>query len=71
MNVQASGMVFVGTCSVQTPVCTAKTPAPITAVYQVETRKQINVCRACFKRLVDEGGWNTSYVFDPDAHTSR
>lgn len=68
MNVQATGMVFVSECSVKSDVCTARTAAPITAVWELESRKQINVCRACFKKLVADGDWNTSYTFEPDAH---
>lgn len=63
-------MVFVGSCSQQTHVCTAKTPAPITAVYEIETRRQTDVWRACFKLRVDEGEWTTSYLFDPDSQSA-
>jgi hypothetical protein len=65
MNVQASGVVMMGLCSVKGPNCTAPmTAAPITVVWEVETRNQINVCRACFKGMVSDGDWHTNYSFD-------
>jgi hypothetical protein len=46
-----------GVCEVQTPVCQAREPAPITAVWLVPARDQINVCRACLEQRVRDGVW--------------
>lgn len=46
-----------GVCEVQTPVCKAREPAPITAVWLIPARNQTNVCRACLERCVRDGAW--------------
>ena len=65
MNVQASGVVMMGLCSIKGPHCTAaRTAAPVTVVWEVESRRQIDVCRACFKQEVEDGSWHTNYSFE-------
>ena len=61
--IEALGLVMLGVCSVKGPSCTAPvTAAPITAVWEVTSRKQINVCRACFKQKTVEGEWKDAMV---------
>ena len=57
MKVEPSGVVMSGTCVVQTRVCVAKEPAPITAVWTVPGRTQINVCSACLDEQLRTGTW--------------
>ena len=62
-DVEASGLVMLGVCSVKGPSCTAPvTAAPITAVWEMPSRKQINVCRMCFKKQMVEGEWKDDMV---------
>lgn len=46
-----------GTCEVQTEFCTARAPAPITAVWTSPGRRQVNVCHACFDCMVRNARW--------------
>jgi hypothetical protein len=57
MKVEPSGVIMTGVCEVQTPVCQAREPSPITAVWSVPARNQINVCRACLEQCVRDGAW--------------
>ncbi len=57
MRIEPSGIVMIGECDVQTPNCTALTPAPITAVWGSPGRRQINVCRGCLEEMVRLGEW--------------
>lgn len=57
MNVEPSGVVIVGLCEIQTERCTAKFPAPITAVWALPARRQINVCSPCLDEMVRSGEW--------------
>ena len=57
MNIDPSGVVIVGLCEVQTEKCTAKVPAPITAVWTSPARRQINVCSPCLDEMVRSGEW--------------
>ena len=34
MKVEPSGVVMIAECQIQTPLCTAKHPAPVTAVWE-------------------------------------
>lgn len=62
-DIEASGLVMVGVCSVRGPSCTAPvTAAPIAVVVEVETKNQIPVCRACFKGHVADGNWHPSWT---------
>jgi hypothetical protein len=57
MKVEPSGVIMTGVCEVQTPLCQAREPAPITAVWSLPARSQINVCRACLEQCVRDGAW--------------
>ena len=57
MKVEPSGVVMVGECEIRTPFCTALTPAPITAVWGVPARRQIDVCGRCLEEMVRLGEW--------------
>ncbi len=57
MRIEPSGIVMIGECEIQTPFCTALTPAPITAVWGSPGRRQINVCRVCLEEMVRLGEW--------------
>jgi hypothetical protein len=57
MIVEPSGVVFLGECELQLPPCTARTPAPVTAVWVPPGRRQTNVCRACLDDMVRSGDW--------------
>ena len=59
-EIEPSGVVMLGECTVQTPYCTALSPAPITAVWAVPGRVQINVCRACLEEMIRENQWTVS-----------
>jgi hypothetical protein len=55
--VEPSGVILVDTCSIQTEKCVAKTPAPITAVWTLPGRVQVNVCRPCLEEQIRSGEW--------------
>src|SRR5256885_1615764 len=57
MKIEPSGVVLVDVCSIQTEKCVAKRPAPITAVWTLPGRVQINVCRPCLEEQVRAGEW--------------
>jgi hypothetical protein len=57
MNIEPSGVLIVGLCEVQTEKCTARVPAPITAVWTLPARRQINVCSPCLDEMVRSGEW--------------
>lgn len=57
MNIEPSGVLVVGICEIQTEKCTATTPAPITAVWALPPRRQINVCSSCLDEMVRSGDW--------------
>jgi|SRR5882724_5163490 hypothetical protein len=57
MNIEPSGVLIVGLCEVQTEKCTARVPAPITAVWALPARRQINVCSSCLDEMVRSGEW--------------
>jgi hypothetical protein len=57
MKVEPSGVVLVGECSIKSAVCTALTPAPITAVWAPPGRTQINVCRKCLDEKIRKNEW--------------
>lgn len=60
IQVEPSGVVMLSECAVRTPLCTALAPAPITAVWALPGRVQINVCRACLEEMVREAQWAIS-----------
>lgn len=57
ITVEPTGVLFVGVCDIQTEKCTARTVAPVTAVWSVPAREQVNVCRACLDEMVRQGEW--------------
>jgi len=57
MKIEPSGVILKDVCSIQTDKCVAKQPAPITAVWAVPGRMQINVCRPCLEEQVRSGEW--------------
>lgn len=57
MRVEPSGVIFTDICAVQTNRCVARHAAPITAVWAVPGRLQINVCRPCLEEQVRSGEW--------------
>lgn len=57
MQIEPSGVVMLGECTVRTSLCTALSPAPVTAVWALPGRVQINVCRACLEEMMREGQW--------------
>jgi len=66
MKIEPSGVVLVGVCEIQTPVCQALVPAPITAGWALSGRRQVNVCSACLEEQVRDGEWEV-----PGAHVRR
>lgn len=57
MKIEPSGVILKGICSIQTNKCVATQPAPITAVWTLPGRVQINVCRPCLEEQVRSGEW--------------
>ncbi|HEX8696487.1 MAG TPA: hypothetical protein VF746_28975 [Longimicrobium sp.] len=57
MKIEPSGVILTGVCEIQTAVCKALTPAPITAVWAHPGRLQINVCSSCLDEKVRQGDW--------------
>lgn len=57
-EVEASGVVMVGECAVRTAVCQAMKAAPITAVWTLPGRIQIDVCGACLHEKLGAGDWH-------------
>jgi len=57
MKVEPTGVVMMGTCSVQTSRCVARTPAPITAVWTMPGARQIDVCSACLDEQIRTAAW--------------
>ncbi len=57
MRIEPIGVVFVDICSIQTERCVAKEPTPITAVWSLPGRVQVNVCRPCLEEQIRSGDW--------------
>jgi hypothetical protein len=57
MKVEPTGIVLVDICSIQTDRCVAKQPSPITAVWTLPGRVQVNICRPCLEEQVRSGEW--------------
>lgn len=66
MKIEPSGVILIGICEIQTPVCQALVPAPISAVWAPPGRRQVNVCSACLEEQVRDGEWEI-----PGAHVRR
>ena len=57
MKIEPTGIVLVAACDIQTEKCIARQPAPITAVWTLPGRVQVNVCRPCLEEQVRSGKW--------------
>jgi hypothetical protein len=57
-EVEASGVVMTGECTVRTAKCQAMKVAPITAVWTLPGRIQIDVCGACLHEKLRVGDWH-------------
>jgi hypothetical protein len=57
MKIEPSGVILRDICMIQTDKCVAKEPAPITAIWAIPGRLQINVCRPCLEEQVRSGEW--------------
>ena len=57
MLISPTGVFFTGECDIQIEGCTARSPAPITAIKMVIGGSQINVCRNCLEQMVRDGQW--------------
>jgi hypothetical protein len=57
MKVEPSGVVMFGECSIQTDSCVAREAAPITAIWTVPGRQQVDVCGACLEEQMRTGAW--------------
>ena len=59
MKIEPSGVFFTGVCQIKTPVCRARQPAPLTAVWGTP-HVQIDVCGACLNEMIRRGEWQKS-----------
>lgn len=57
MKVEPSGVVFSGSCGVQTVRCMTAEWGALTAVWGPPGQTQINVCGACLDEKVRAGEW--------------
>lgn len=57
MRIEPTGVLLMDVCSIQTERCVAKETAPITAVWTLPGRVQVNVCRPCLEEQVRAGLW--------------
>jgi hypothetical protein len=61
MRVRPTSVVLIGECELQIKgVCTATTPNVVTAVFEGEGSRQVNVCRPCFETMVRSGEWEVA-----------
>ena len=62
MKIEPSGVVFWGTCSIQTEKCQAKPPegGALTAVWTAPARNQVDVCGACMHEMVRLREWKVT-----------
>jgi len=65
MKIEPSGVIFTGICQIRTPVCRARQPAPLTAVWGTP-RVQIDVCTPCLNEMIRRGEWQV-----PGARVSK
>jgi hypothetical protein len=57
-KIEPSGVIFTGLCDIQTARCVAREiPNPVTAVWSLPGRRQINVCRPCLDEMILKGEW--------------
>ena len=57
MKVEPSGVIFVGSCHVQSKRCLAKVSGPVTAIWAQPGRTQVNVCHACLDEQLRSAEW--------------
>jgi hypothetical protein len=55
--IEPTGVILEDVCSIQTEKCVAKVAAPITAVWTLPGRIQVNVCRPCLEEQIRSGEW--------------
>ncbi len=60
MKIEPTGVVLVDVCGVQTEKCVARNAAPVTAVWTLPARAQVNVCRPCLEEQIRSGDWQIS-----------
>jgi hypothetical protein len=68
MIVEPTGVVFTGTCDVQTERCAAREHGPISAIWTIPQREQVNVCGACLPEMVRNGEWEIPGSRIPPRH---
>src|SRR2546423_12049076 len=57
-KIEPSGVILRDICEVKTDKCVARNePGPITAVWSLPGRTQINVCGPCIDEMVRRGEW--------------
>jgi hypothetical protein len=64
MYIEPSGVIFTGICEIQTPVCRARDPGPLTAVWG-SPRVQIDVCGTCLTEMIRRGEWEIPHTRIP------
>lgn len=57
MKVEPSGVVFVGSCDIQSERCLAKTSGSVSAIWTPPGRTQVNVCHACLDEQIRQAKW--------------
>lgn len=57
MKVEPSGVIFSGSCAVQTKRCISRERGALTAVWGPPGETQIDVCGACLEEKVRAGEW--------------
>jgi hypothetical protein len=57
MRVETTGVVVRGICQIQGSECVARQPAPITVVWELPARRQVNVCKPCLEEQIRAGRW--------------
>lgn len=57
MKVEPSGVVFVGSCDIQSKRCLAKVSGPVTAIWAPPGRSQVNVCHTCLDEQFRSSEW--------------
>jgi hypothetical protein len=57
ITIEPTSVVFTGVCDIQSEKCTARTTAPVTAIWSPPGRTQVNVCGACLNEMIRRGEW--------------
>ena len=57
LNAEPTGVFFTAVCDLQLEGCTARVPAPVTAVKVGPGDESVIVCRSCLERMVQDGEW--------------